>query len=226
VPDEAKPLRVKLAGGQSGERGQSFLYILVRYLHACTAYPMLGMGLERPLRLNGLFSGMIDGRLRPVPQRVQRPERTEKPLEDLAQLRPWLTWTELTGAPRDLSGKRQELVKLIREYPRENIIRACATMSVLFNFGQEGNTTTDDELTPTWIPKLFRPDLVEKVKTEIVFETGCYSIAAGTTDQLMDAIPGSIERRKAIFSINSFCLPRVDTCARRRRRSLPGSLSL
>jgi hypothetical protein len=27
----------------------------------------------------------------------------------------------------------------------------------------------------------------------------------------MDDIPGSIERRKAIFSINSFCLPRVDT---------------
>ena len=53
-----------------------------------------------------------------------------------------------------------------------------------------------------------------------------YSIAIGTTDQLMDAIPGSIERRKAIFSINSFCLPCVDISALSRVRSLPGSLSL
>ena len=53
-----------------------------------------------------------------------------------------------------------------------------------------------------------------------------YSIAVGTNDQLMDAIPGSMERRKVIFSINSFCLPRVDTSALSRVRSLPGSLSL
>ena len=152
----------------SGEPGQSVLYILVRYVHACTAYTLFGMGLERPLRLNELFSEMISGRLRPVPQRVQRPERREKPLEDLPQLRPWLTWTELTGAPRDTPGKRQELVKLIREYPRENILRACATMSVLFNFGPEGNTTADDELTLTWIPKLFQPDQVEKVMARCV----------------------------------------------------------
>jgi Family of unknown function (DUF5677) len=163
VPDEAKPFRVKLADGQGGEPGQSVLYILVRYLHACAAYTLFGMGLERPLRLNELFSEMISGRLRPVPQRVQRPERREKPLEDLPQLRPWLTWTELTGAPHDTPGKRQELVKLIREYPSENILSACATMSVLFNFGPEGNTTADDELTLTWIPKLFQPDQVEKV---------------------------------------------------------------
>lgn len=53
-----------------------------------------------------------------------------------------------------------------------------------------------------------------------------YSIAVGTRDRLMDAIPGSIERCGAIFSINSSCLPRVDTLALSRMRSLPGSLSL
>jgi hypothetical protein len=79
-------------------------------------------------------------------------------------LRPWLTWTELTDTPRDTPGKRQELVALIRQYPRENILRACATLSALFNFGPEGNTTADDGLTIVWIPKLFHPDLVEKVK--------------------------------------------------------------
>jgi hypothetical protein len=75
-----------------------------------------------------------------------------------------LTWTELTDTPRDTPGKRQELVALIRQYPRENILRACATLSALFNFGPEGNTTADDGLTIVWIPKLFHPDLVEKVK--------------------------------------------------------------
>lgn len=49
-----------------------------------------------------------------------------------------------------------------------------------------------------------------------------YSIAIGTLDQLIDDIPGSIERRTAILSINSFCLPRVDISARSRVRSLPG----
>ena len=51
VPDEAKPFRVKLADGQGGEPGQSVLYILVRYLHACAAYTLFGMGLERLQRL-------------------------------------------------------------------------------------------------------------------------------------------------------------------------------
>lgn len=163
VPDEGKPFKVKLADGQGGEPGQSVLYILVRYVHACAAYTFFGMGLERPQRLNELFSEMINERLRPVPQRVQRPERKQMPLEELPQLRPWLTWTELTGIPLDTPGKRQELVALIRSYPRENILRACATLSVLFNFGPEGNTTADESLTLAWIPRLFPPKLVEKV---------------------------------------------------------------
>jgi hypothetical protein len=85
-------------------------------------------------------------------------------LEDLPQLRPWLTWTELTDSPRDAPGKREELFALIRKYPKENILRACATLSVLFNFGPEGNTTADEALTIEWIPKLFRSSLVERVK--------------------------------------------------------------
>jgi hypothetical protein len=168
LPDDRTPFRVKLADGKGGEPGQSVLYILVRYLHACVAYMFFGLNLERPPRFNELFSEIINERLRPVPQRVERPKRKEKPLEDLPQLRPWLTWTELTDTPRDTPGKRQELVALIHKYPKENILRACATLSVLFNFGPEGNTTADDALTIEWIPKLFHPDLVEKVKAYAV----------------------------------------------------------
>jgi hypothetical protein len=164
LPDDRTPFRVKLADGEGGKPGQSVLYILVRYLHACIAYMLFGMGLERPQRFNELFSEMINKRLRPVPHRVKRPERKEKPLEDFPQLRPWLTWTELTDTPRDTPGKRQELVALIRKYPRENILRACATLSVLFNFGPEGNIAADDAMTIDWIPKLFHSDSVEKVK--------------------------------------------------------------
>ena len=85
-------------------------------------------------------------------------------MEELPQLQPWLTWTELTGEPRDMPGKRQALTALILKYPRENILRACATISALFSFGPEGNTTADEALTEVWIPRLFQPDLVEKVK--------------------------------------------------------------
>jgi hypothetical protein len=93
-------------------------------------------------------------------------------LEELPQLQPWLTWTELTGEPRDMPGKRQALTALILKYPRENILRACATISALFSFGPEGNTTADEALTEVWIPRLFQPDLVEKVKAYAAGQEG------------------------------------------------------
>ena len=83
-------------------------------------------------------------------------------MEDLPQLRPWLTWTELIGAPRDTPGKRQALIDLIQKYPRENILRACSTLSALFDFGPEGNTAAEESLTAAWIPRLFDRALVER----------------------------------------------------------------
>jgi hypothetical protein len=164
LPCKATPFRVKLADGEGGRPSQQVLYCVATYLHACMAYMFFGLGLERPGRLNELISELISNQLRAVPQRVPRPERKEAPLEELPQLQPWLTWTELTGEPRDMPGKRQALTALIRKYPRENILRACATISALFSFGPEGNTTADEALTEVWIPRLFPPDLVEKVK--------------------------------------------------------------
>ena len=113
--------------------------------------------------LNELFSTMLNDELRPVPRRVQPKDKKETPLEDLPQLRPWLTWTELIGAPRDTPGKRQALIDLIQKYPRENILRACSTLSALFDFGPEGNTAAEESLTAAWIPRLFDRALVERV---------------------------------------------------------------
>ena len=127
------------------------------------AYMFFGLGLERPGRLNELISELISNQLRAVPRRVPRPVGKEGPLEEPPQLKHWLTRTELTGEPRDVPGKRKALAALIRKYPRENILRACATISALFNFGPEGNTTADDALTEAWIPRLFLPDLVQSL---------------------------------------------------------------
>lgn len=85
-------------------------------------------------------------------------------MEDLPQLRLWLTWTELIDAPRDTHGKRQALIALIQKYPRENILRACATLSVLFDFGPQGNTTAEEALTAAWVPVLFEPALAARVQ--------------------------------------------------------------
>lgn len=164
VPAERTPFKVKRADGDGGQPGQSVLFILLRYIHASMAYLFFGFGLERPRRLNELFSKTLNEDLQPVPRRVQPREKEESALEDLPQLRPWLTWTELTGSPRDTPGKRKALADLIRQYPREDILRACSTLSVLFGFGPEGNTTADNSLTAAWIPPLFHPSLVERVK--------------------------------------------------------------
>lgn len=164
VPQEKTPFKVKRADGDGGQPGQSVLYILLRYIHASIAYLFFGLGLERPQTLNELFSRVLNEELRPVPRRVQPKEKKEAALEDLPQLRPWLTWTELIGAPRDTPGKRKALADLIQQYPRENILRACSTLGVLFDFGPEGNTTAEESLTAAWIPRLFQPALVERVK--------------------------------------------------------------
>jgi hypothetical protein len=82
------------------------------------AYLFFGLGLERPQKLNDLFSSMLNKELRPVPRRVVRPEKKETPMEELPQLRPWLTWTELVDEPRDTPGKRQQLVDLIAQRPK------------------------------------------------------------------------------------------------------------
>ena len=51
------------------------------------------------------------------------------------------------------------------------------------------------------LPSAFR------AKLPVVQASPSYSIAVGTTDQLNDVTPGSIERRNAILSTRSFRLP-------------------
>lgn len=167
LPEPETAFKVKLADGEGGNPSQRTLFILATYLHACMGYMFFGLGLDRPQRLNELFGELLNEQLRPYIPQARRREKKENPLEDLPQLQPWLTWTELTGAPRDSPGKREALATLIRKYPRENILRACATISVLFSFGPEANTTADKELTTGWIPRLFPPALVDSVNAHV-----------------------------------------------------------
>jgi hypothetical protein len=195
LPDERTPFKVKLADGNGGQPSQLVLYILATYLHATIGYTFFGLGLDRPSRFNELYSELVNDKMRPVPRRVNRPERKETPLEDLPELRPWLTWSELTGADRDAPGKRKQLAELILKYPRHNILRACAALSVLFNFGPDGNTAAEDALTLEWIPRLFAPDLVEKVKAYasskrvIFFQAQLRFLASETIRLVPDTAP-------------------------------------
>lgn len=195
LPDEKTPFKVKLADGKGGEPSQLVLYIVVTYLHACIGYTFFGLGLDRPSGLNEVFSQTINEKMRPAPRRVNRPDRKETPLQDLPELRPWLTWTELTGSDRDSLGKRKELTALIVKYPRHNILRACASLSVLFDYGTDGNTTADEALTAAWIPRFFAPDLVEKVtayaaaKRIIFFQAQLRFLASETIRLAPDVTP-------------------------------------
>jgi len=80
------------------------------------------------------------------------------------ELKVWLPWSELNGTPRLTI---EEFRTALREYPRSAILIACARLSTIFNFGPEANTVASQEINEYWVPRLMRPDLVDKAMKEV-----------------------------------------------------------
>jgi hypothetical protein len=71
----------------------------------------------------------------------------------------WLPWSELNGSPRLTI---EEFRDSLRTFPRSAILIACARFSTIFKFGPEANTVASQENIEYWIPRLIRPDLVNR----------------------------------------------------------------
>lgn len=80
------------------------------------------------------------------------------------ELKVWLPWSELNGSPRLTI---EEFRSALRDYPRSAILIACARFSTIFRFGPEANTVASQEINEYWVPRLMRPDLVEKAMREV-----------------------------------------------------------
>jgi hypothetical protein len=76
-------------------------------------------------------------------------------------MRIWLPWSELTRTPRLTLNEFRDA---LRKYPRSALLIACARLSVIFNYGPEAKTAAKDDATIKWIPVLFPPELVPRVK--------------------------------------------------------------
>jgi len=72
-------------------------------------------------------------------------------------MRTWVTWHELTNTPR---GTVEEFRAELRKHSRSSILKACSRLSVLFDYGPDGETAADPTVTAHWIPLLFPPRLV------------------------------------------------------------------
>lgn len=76
------------------------------------------------------------------------------------EMKLWLPWSELNGSPRLTI---EEFRTALRDYPRSAILIACARLSTIFRFGPEAKTAASQEINEYWVPRLLRPDLVDKV---------------------------------------------------------------
>lgn len=71
----------------------------------------------------------------------------------------WLNWGEVGGK----AGTAEEFREVLGKYARKGLLIACGRLTVEFNYGPEGKTVANDEITKQSIPKLFPPDLAAKV---------------------------------------------------------------
>jgi len=78
------------------------------------------------------------------------------------EMRTCVPWSELVGGPR---GTVEEFRSILRGYPRSSVLRACARLSVLFNYGPDAGTMPGDEATAKWAPLLFPAALLDQIKT-------------------------------------------------------------
>src|ERR1019366_10665231 len=58
-----------------------------------------------------------------------------------------------------------EFRSVLCQYPRSALLIACARLSMIFNYGPDAETAANEETTAKWIPTLFPPSLVTRVKT-------------------------------------------------------------
>src|ERR1019366_7347181 len=76
-------------------------------------------------------------------------------------MRTWLPWSDLVNGPRvTVQGFQDILLK----YPQSSILRACARLSVLFNYGPDASTTASDEAVEKWASLLFPTALTGRIK--------------------------------------------------------------
>jgi hypothetical protein len=75
-------------------------------------------------------------------------------------MKSWLNWGEVSGKP----GTVEELRALLCKYSPTSVLIACSQISVHLNYGPEGKTTPNKELTAKYIPFLFIPSLVPRVR--------------------------------------------------------------
>jgi len=80
------------------------------------------------------------------------------------EVKTWLNWSELNGSP---SLTIEEFRAVLRDYPRSAILIACARFSIIFEFGPEANTVASQEINEYWVPRLMRPDLVDRAMKEV-----------------------------------------------------------
>ena len=76
------------------------------------------------------------------------------------QLQTWVPWSEAAGVARVTV---EEFRDLLRKYRRSSLLIACSRLSVLFNFGLEGDITAGDDITAQWIPAFFSPKIAQRV---------------------------------------------------------------
>ena len=77
------------------------------------------------------------------------------------EMRSWVPWSELIGGPH---GTIEEFRDILCKYPRSSLLRACARLSVLFNYGPDAGTTASEEAIAKWTPLLFPTALVGRIK--------------------------------------------------------------
>lgn len=117
-------------------------------------------------------------------------------------MRTWVPWSELAQKPR---GTLDEFHALLRKYPRSSLLRICARLSVLFNYGPDAGTTAKKDAAAYWIPALFPPPLVPRVqnmlgKERIIFFQAQLRYLAAETIRLTEphAEDGSVVPNVAI----------------------------
>jgi hypothetical protein len=80
------------------------------------------------------------------------------------EIKVWLPWSELNKSPHLVI---DEFRATLRAYPRSAILIACARLSTIFQFGPDANTVASQEINEYWVPRLMRPDLVDRAMKEV-----------------------------------------------------------
>jgi hypothetical protein len=72
----------------------------------------------------------------------------------------WVPWSEASGTAR---GTIEEFRGLLKRYKRSSLLIACSRLSVLFNFGLDGEVAAPAEVVARWVPLFFAPQIASRV---------------------------------------------------------------